>query len=329
MSSKSRPPILAELKRRVLIESGHRCAIQTCRHETTDIHHIVPWSQCKKHEYDNLIALCPNCHRRAESGGIDRKSLRIYKTRLAALLEVGLYREAEQALRNGELINSVDCSAREDGIGYISRRLSSEGLDLEAFEFEVEYPEVFLKEKSAEDAVNSIMLGYVNEEKSVVWGASRQMRQHTKYMSPHRLNISFDISTIGDALLSVKFASSSYTGGGYSNNSFRTFNIMTSDPHRLLELSALGFGKDISFECLASLCTEQLSEQLGAERERVSVPHQEELFCHFNILRAGVMFSFDEHTISGKWLGAPSVLVPYCRIESVRQKLCQLGIEVH
>src|SRR5882762_534691 len=79
-----RPPIPADLRRRVLVESGHRCAIHTCQHPDVDVHHIIPWEQCKKHEYDNLIALCPNCHRRADAGEIDRSSLRLYKARVVA-----------------------------------------------------------------------------------------------------------------------------------------------------------------------------------------------------------------------------------------------------
>ncbi|MES3092735.1 HNH endonuclease signature motif containing protein [Sphingomonas aerolata] len=77
-----RPPIPADIKRRVLVEAGHRCAIPTCRYIETELHHIVPWSQSKVHEYDNLIALCANCHRRADRGEIDRKSLRLYKFNL-------------------------------------------------------------------------------------------------------------------------------------------------------------------------------------------------------------------------------------------------------
>lgn len=78
----SRPPIPAELRRRVLVEAGHRCAIPTCRYIEVEVHHIIPWAQCQTHEYDNLIALCPNCHRRADRGEIDRKSLRLYKINL-------------------------------------------------------------------------------------------------------------------------------------------------------------------------------------------------------------------------------------------------------
>jgi hypothetical protein len=77
-----RPPIPAELRRRVLVEAGHRCAIPTCRYIEVDVHHITPWTNCQNHEYENLIALCPNCHRRAGRGEIDRKSLHIYKANL-------------------------------------------------------------------------------------------------------------------------------------------------------------------------------------------------------------------------------------------------------
>lgn len=83
----ARPPIPAKLKRRILIEAGHRCAIPTCRHPTTDIAHIIPWSEVKEHKYENLIALCPNCHRRADREEIDRKSLRIYKRILQRLTD--------------------------------------------------------------------------------------------------------------------------------------------------------------------------------------------------------------------------------------------------
>jgi hypothetical protein len=78
----SRPPIPADIRRRVLVEAGHRCAIPTCRYIEIDLHHIIPWANCQAHDYDNLIALCPNCHRRADRGEIDRKSLRLYKVNL-------------------------------------------------------------------------------------------------------------------------------------------------------------------------------------------------------------------------------------------------------
>ena len=80
--TENRPPMPAGLRRRVLVEAGHRCAIPTCRYIEVDVHHIIPWETCRSHDYENLIALCPNCHRRAGREEIDRKSLRIYKANL-------------------------------------------------------------------------------------------------------------------------------------------------------------------------------------------------------------------------------------------------------
>jgi hypothetical protein len=79
----NRPKIPAALERKVKMESGHRCAIPTCKQIPVDLHHIVPWATCQKHEFDNLIALCPTCHRRAKDSDIDRQSMKMYKHNLS------------------------------------------------------------------------------------------------------------------------------------------------------------------------------------------------------------------------------------------------------
>ena len=78
----SRPSIPADIKRQVLMEAGHRCAIPTCRHPTTEIAHIEPWAKVQEHKFENLIALCPNCHTRYDNKEIDRKSMVQYKASL-------------------------------------------------------------------------------------------------------------------------------------------------------------------------------------------------------------------------------------------------------
>lgn len=82
MGAETRPPIPAELERRIKLQSGHRCAVTGCDHIDIEIHHIVPWAACREHEFENLIALCPNCHTMAHNGKIDRKSLFAYKRAL-------------------------------------------------------------------------------------------------------------------------------------------------------------------------------------------------------------------------------------------------------
>ncbi|WP_158226819.1 HNH endonuclease [Amycolatopsis vastitatis] len=81
-----RPALPADLKRAILVEAGHRCAIPTCRHTTVEIAHIEPWARVKEHTFDNLIALCPNCHHLYDQEKkIDRKAMRQYKANLGLL----------------------------------------------------------------------------------------------------------------------------------------------------------------------------------------------------------------------------------------------------
>lgn len=83
---KDRPLIPIALERAVKIEAGHRCAIPTCRYPRTEIAHIIPWHEVREHQFENLIALCPNCHDLYDKDKkIDRRSLQIYKANLSLL----------------------------------------------------------------------------------------------------------------------------------------------------------------------------------------------------------------------------------------------------
>lgn len=78
--------MLVDIKRAVLVEAGHRCAIPTCRATTTEIAHIVPWADTQDNSFENLIALCPNCHTRFDQKKeIDRQSIKMYKHNLGIL----------------------------------------------------------------------------------------------------------------------------------------------------------------------------------------------------------------------------------------------------
>ena len=73
--------VLMARKRMALVEAGHRCAIPTCRHPTTETAHILPESESDDESFANLIALCEKCQKK----GIDRQSIRGYKRNLAIL----------------------------------------------------------------------------------------------------------------------------------------------------------------------------------------------------------------------------------------------------
>jgi hypothetical protein len=74
-----------EVERDVLVEAGHRCAIPACHALHPEVHHIKPVAEGGSDEFENLIALCPNCHGMADRGEIDRKAMRQYKASLSVL----------------------------------------------------------------------------------------------------------------------------------------------------------------------------------------------------------------------------------------------------
>ena len=73
--------VLMARKRMALVEAGHRCAIPTCRHPTTETAHILAESESDDESFANLIALCEKCQKKE----IDRQSIRGYKRNLAIL----------------------------------------------------------------------------------------------------------------------------------------------------------------------------------------------------------------------------------------------------
>ena len=78
--------IPADIRRAVLLESGHACAIPTCQFHATEFAHIEPFARVKKHEVSNIVALCPNHHHLFDQKKvIDRKAMKAYKLKLQFL----------------------------------------------------------------------------------------------------------------------------------------------------------------------------------------------------------------------------------------------------
>lgn len=73
-----RPTLPTDLRRSVLVESGHCCAIKGCgEHTYLEIHHID--QNRNNNKLENLILLCVKHHKMAHANVIDRKALRQYK----------------------------------------------------------------------------------------------------------------------------------------------------------------------------------------------------------------------------------------------------------
>lgn len=122
-----RPPIPTDIRRRVLVEAGHRCSIPTCRQIICEVHHIVEWSEVKEHKYENLICLCSNCHTLVHDKKIDRKSLKMYKHNLGLLhdkytqFEVDLMFDLYKLPKDGYMYFA-------DFMYYLIRRTTESGL---------------------------------------------------------------------------------------------------------------------------------------------------------------------------------------------------------
>lgn len=80
----TRPAIPIDIQREVLFEARHRCAV-CCEPTPLERAHIRPWSTSQDHSVSNLIALCANCHTRADTEGWGAKYLRRYKSNPCAL----------------------------------------------------------------------------------------------------------------------------------------------------------------------------------------------------------------------------------------------------
>jgi len=73
-----RPSIPVEIRREVLFEARHHCAV-CCNPLPLEQAHVIPWNESHEHSVANLIALCPNCHTRADGEKWGVETLRKYK----------------------------------------------------------------------------------------------------------------------------------------------------------------------------------------------------------------------------------------------------------
>jgi type I restriction enzyme, R subunit len=80
----NRPAIAIDIQREILFESRHRCAV-CCEATPLERAHVRPWSKSRDHSVENLIALCANCHERADTEKWGESYLKRYKEQPCAL----------------------------------------------------------------------------------------------------------------------------------------------------------------------------------------------------------------------------------------------------
>jgi hypothetical protein len=87
-----RKAISKVVRDRLLVDAMHRCCLCPEHADVTDVHHIVPISEDGPNTADNLMVVCPNCHRKIHSirSRDNPEQLRMYKERWVRLCALGL-----------------------------------------------------------------------------------------------------------------------------------------------------------------------------------------------------------------------------------------------
>lgn len=131
----------------LLEQAGHKCTI--CNSNSYDLHHIVFLENGGKTEYENLIAVCPNCHRRIHKENIPNpEQLRHYKLKLEIsyslpiigqltnlekqfLLNVSEFQSTEELLIfNQRIYDFIDAPNQEEAKRILRKRVGLFNLEL-------------------------------------------------------------------------------------------------------------------------------------------------------------------------------------------------------
>jgi hypothetical protein len=245
-----RPPIPEEIRRKVLVESGHRCAIHTCKNPDVDIHHIIPYEKCKEHAFENLIALCPNCHRRAHIDEIDRKALLMYKAQL-------ITRSADQ-----EVSESLSTPALH-GNPWDTIKLNCEEFGSLKFSVEIEFPQ-FKNKNDDFTALNAIFAGEAYssllDERSNANGVEIEEDEWWAKLG-NAYASSYSISLFSDEILSVRTSIYTY-GAGAAHGNHATFgkNFLLN-PLRKLDLIGCFADPPYALSAISDYCISHLERE--------------------------------------------------------------------
>jgi hypothetical protein len=288
----TRDAIPAEIRRDVLCEAGHRCAIPTCRYPDIDVHHIIPWEVRQSHDFENLIALCPNCHRRADAGEIDRKSLRWYKSQLSAAMGTA----------------SQSSKSPQRPAGRISEvRVGNPGYEFE-FEFPVfEEPELQIVGTELEVWGHSMLHSHRRDH------ALGEPVTHEIMGGPNTTEGAFEVTRHDPMVISLKYRLNRY-GCGAAHSIGRTVTrTYLQHPLYRLELTDLFAPRSSHLEFVSRYCRTELLRD--GDKDEVWVNRgtepDDKHFRAFNVTVSGLLLTFDEYQVDCFGAGPQVVQIPY------------------
>lgn len=328
-----RPPIPADIRRKILIEAGHRCAIQTCLHPSVDLHHIIPLEKCKSHTVDNLIALCQNCHARAGRGEIDKKSLFLYKARLQSIIKGGVWSGDNISTE----MNSLDVSQK---LQYSIIKIAETRDEAPMYDVEIEYP-IFSELNDNFKHINSLIQALMIEElaemrMSALMDISDLDRDSIFLSMASQIAISFDITFSSQFITSIKFNVFHYGAGAAHPNHWTKVMNYVMNPLTLINIHVLFKDNSNYMKVISDYCIEELCKQLNIDDinslEYKSVTEgagpKIDNYKLFNVTPQGITVTFEEYQVGPYSMGQQNVSIPYDNILDILNPNISLYIDM-
>jgi hypothetical protein len=314
MPSDQRPPIPAELRRAILVEAGHRCAIHTCLHSDVDVHHIEPWERCHEHRPENLIALCPNCHRRATAGEIDRKSLSLYKARLQRLYVSGA-------------APPEPCSLPEDPRppwAIVTHKETHAAFPIyEAlFEYPVFDPRVVPMACELNVLIEALVLADIHGVRDIeLWSSLPQVPDEELRLDTY-ISGSFEILANAHDIVSIRFpVFFCPRSAAHPSHWFRVLNFQLH-PGVALSLHHVFAQIDDALRLLQHHCAGKLHLSL----DHPGIAPGPDTFRLFNLTPDGLLLTFQEYQVAPYVAGLTQVLVPWPTLQPHLNPNCAVAL---
>jgi len=146
-------------------------------------------------------------------------------------------------------------------------------------------------------------------------------REETNYC-----DISYDIVYADDDLISVNFASDSYSGGAHPSHYFFTitYDLKQNRELKLADLFKPGARyleliSDYAIRDLQSRKVPGSDENAGLAQDifKDGALPKAENYARWNITRKGLMFTFNEYQVGAYVFGPQTVIVPYAKLEEI------------
>ncbi len=302
-----RPAIPAEIRRAILIEAGHRCAVKRCNEtQSLEIHHIVPWNKCKKHEYKNLIALCPTCHRRADKGDMDRKSILAYKKQLIQEMP----KENSMRQYDGEIVE-------------IKRRIlkSAKGkIGIPGFKFQFEFPEFSDKmsqivTRNIELWLYELLIEFEQRHENYTPDPNEDWIPYDDF-----LNGGYEIMRMDSAVISIEYSIFRHVyGAAHGGVTTKVKNFLIK-PFKPILLADLLNDDSNSLILLSSIIRKKIllsDKKFNKDDVIRGTEPKESHFKLFSFTNDGIIFIFVEYQIGCYSIGQTESFVSYEEIENI------------